>query len=36
MTIWPTADNIAMLLLYLAGTLYVLAVSILILALKKK
>lgn len=36
MTIWPTADNIAMLLFYLVGTLYVLAIFILILAMKKK
>jgi len=36
MTIWPSADDIAMLLAYLVATLYILAMSILLLTTKKK
>lgn len=36
MTIWPSADDIAMLLFSLVAVIYALAASILILALKKK
>ncbi len=36
MTIWPTADDIAMLLFYLLTAIYILGTAILILAFKKK